>query len=241
MIMLRLKRICLVILMIFGLSGIHDVSAQEISVPEVAAMEADDADETRDAYGFWAGAMFTKSFGAEKKWTAGLLAQYHHIFHEGVSRYDQFFARPYVGYNILPWLKAQYDMDLAQTRGGFQMRFMPSVSVSKRISGFSMSLRQQFYYIWYPGSGATAHLFTTKGSLTYIIPDTPLALSFAMEPLYRKILIRNRIFAGVNIRLNDHLTLCPQYLRKAYHNRSGKYDRRTYDDHLFYLLLLVRL
>ena len=145
-----------------------------------------------------------------------------------MSRYDHIFARPSVSYKVFPWLSAQFDMDLVQKHDGFQMRFMPSMSVSKRISDFSLSLRQQFYYIWYPGSGATAHLFTTKGSVTYSIPDTPLALSFAMEPLYRATLIRNRIFAGLNIRLNDHLTLCPQYLRKAYHNRSGKRpDRNT--------------
>lgn len=229
-------------LMIVSMACAHDVLAQEVDVPEIATMDADVlAAETPDAYGFWAGAMFTKSFGADRKWTAGLLAQYHHISHEGVSRYDQIFARPSVSYKILPWLTAQYDMDLAQTYNGFQMRFMPSMSVSKRISDFSLSLRQQFYYIWYPGSGITTHLFTTKGSVTYSIPDTRLALSFAMEPLYREKLIRNRIFAGVNIRLNDHLTLCPQYLRKAYHNRSGKHERRTYDDHLLYLLLLVRL
>lgn len=228
--------------MIVSMACAHDALSQEIDVPEISAMDADVlATETPDAYGFWAGAMFTKSFGAGKKWTTGLLAQYHHISHEGVSRYDQIFARPSVSYKILPWLTAQYDMDLAQTKNGFQMRFMPSMSVSKRISNFSLSLRQQFYYIWYPGSGVTTHLFTTKGSVTYSIPDTRLALSFAMEPLYRESLIRNRIFAGVNIRLNDHLTLCPQYLRKAYHNRSGKHDRRTYDDHLLYLLLLVRL
>lgn len=238
----RLKNIFVTILMVVSMACAHDALAQEIDVPEISAMDADVlATETPDAYGFWAGAMFTKSFGAGKKWTTGLLAQYHHISHEGVSRYDQIFARPSVSYKILPWLTAQYDMDLAQTKNGFQMRFMPSMSVSKRISNFSLSLRQQFYYIWYPGSGATTHLFTTKGSVTYSIPDTRLALSFAMEPLYRESLIRNRIFAGVNIRLNDHLTLCPQYLRKAYHNRSGKHDRRTYDDHLLYLLLLVRL
>ena len=233
----RLITILFTSLCLFQTSG---ADAQEVDIPEIAAMDVDQ-EEIKDAYGFWAGVMFSKPFGTDKKWTAGLLTQYHYISHEGVSRYDQYFARPSISYKVLPWLTAQYDMDLAQTHGGFQMRFMPSVSVSRRISDFSLSLRQQFYYIWYPGSGATAHLFTTKGSVTYNIPDTPLALSFAMEPLYRATLIRNRIFAGFNIRLNDHLTLCPQYLRKAYHNRSGKHDRRTYDDHLIYLLLLISL
>lgn len=218
----------------------YGAEAQDTDALDIAAT-ADEMAQVKDAYGFWAGAMLTKSFGTENRWTTGILAQYHYISHEGMSRYDQIFARPSVSYKVLPWLSAQFDMDLVQKHDGFQMRFMPSMSVSKRVSDFSLSLRQQFYYIWYPGSGVTTHLFTTKGSLTYSIQDTPLALSFAMEPLYRKTLIRNRIFAGVNIRLNDHLTLCPQYLRKAYHNRSGKHDRRTYDDHLLYLLLLVRL
>ena len=116
----------------------YGAEAQDTDALDVAAT-ADEMAQIKDAYGFWAGAMFTKPFGADKKWTAGLLAQYHHITHEGVSRYDQYFARPSISYKVLPWLTAQYDMDLAQTHGGFQMRFMPSVSVSRRISDFSLS------------------------------------------------------------------------------------------------------
>ena len=197
--------------------------------------------EPEDAYGFWAGTMVTKTLGAEKKWNVGVLAQYHYISHEGVSKMDQVFARPSVSYAVKPWLRLHYETDLVGTQKGFNMRFLPAVSVSHKISDLSLSLRQQFYYIWYPSSGATAHLFTTKASATYHISETPLSLAVAMEPLYNDKLIRNRIFAGVQIRLSDNLTLCPQYLRKAYHNRSGRYDRRTYDDHLFYMLLLVRL
>lgn len=165
--------------------------------------------ESEDAYGFWAGTMVTKSLGAEKKWNVGVLAQYHYISHEGVSKMDQVFARPSVSYSVLPWLRLHYDTDLVGTQKGFNMRFLPGVSVAKKVSDISLSLRHQFYYIWYPSSGTTAHLFTTKASAAYSIPETPLSLSVAMEPLYNDRLIRNRIFAGVQIRLSDNLTLCP--------------------------------
>ena len=238
----RLQFIFVTMLMIVGMSRTHAVLAQEIDVPEIAAMDADVlATDIPDAYGFWAGAMATKAFGKENRWNAGLLAFYCHNFHQGESLFNQVFVRPSITYTTLPWLKVHYDMDLAQTSGGFQMRFMPGATVSHRISDFSFSLRHMFYYIWYPASGVTTHLSATKGTVNYSIPDTPLTLTVAMEPLYRENLLRNRIYAGFNIRLNDSMTLCPQYLRKAYHNRSGKHDRRTYDDHLLYLLLLVRL
>ena len=50
-----------------------------------------------------------------------------------------------------------------------------------------------------------------------------------------------RWYAGFNVKLLDNLTLVPQYVYQAYHNRNGKYSRRTYDDHVIYVTFQVKL
>ena len=59
----RLQFIFVTMLMIVGMSRTHAVLAQEIDVPEIAAMDADVlATDIPDDYGFWSGAMATKAF-----------------------------------------------------------------------------------------------------------------------------------------------------------------------------------
>ena len=71
----RLITILFTSLCLFQTSG---ADAQEVDIPEIAAMDVDQ-EEIKDAYGFWAGVMFSKPFGTDKKWTAGLLTQYHYL------------------------------------------------------------------------------------------------------------------------------------------------------------------
>ena len=77
--------------------------------------------EPKDAYGFWAGTMVSKTLGAEKKWNVGVLAQCHYISHEGVSKMDQVFARPSVSYAVKPWLRLHYETDLVGSQKGFNV------------------------------------------------------------------------------------------------------------------------
>ena len=54
----------------------YGAEAKDTDALDVAAT-ADEMAQVKDAYGFWAGAMFTKSFGTENRWTTGIWAQYH--------------------------------------------------------------------------------------------------------------------------------------------------------------------
>ena len=49
------------------------------------------------------------------------------------------------------------------------------------------------------------------------------------------------LVAGFSIKLLDNLTLIPQYVCQAYHNGSGRFDRRTYDDHVIYMTFQIKL
>ena len=86
----------------------------------VAVFVAISAKAEGDALCTWSTISFDKSFG---KWSAGLMSEYRHKIHEGVSKTDQYFARPRVSYKALPWLTLRYQMDLASTSSGFNIRF----------------------------------------------------------------------------------------------------------------------
>lgn len=155
------------------------------------------ADREDDAFCIWSTTVLKKSFGREDRWGAGVLQEYRHKVHDGVSRTDQWFLRPSVSYAALPWLKLQYQVDFASTSSGFNLRFMPEVSFTHREGNFSSS-------------------------------------SFSW---FQKI----RWYAGIDIRLTDTLTLSPHYNCQAYFNHRGSYGRRTYDDHVMYFTLTVKL
>ena len=77
-----------------------------------------------DAVSIWSTTALKKSFGKDGRWEAGVMQEYRHKFHEGVSQKDQWFMRPSVSYKVNSWLKLQYQLDLASTSSGFNLRFL---------------------------------------------------------------------------------------------------------------------
>lgn len=198
-----------------------------------------------DALCTWTTVAFDKTLG---KWSVGLMSEYRHKFHEGVSSTDQYFARPRVAYKALPWLTMRYQMDLASTSSGFNIRFIPEVSASHKVGDFTLALRQRVMTTWKVEQGKNSTVLRTRAKIDYLIPQTPLSVFFAIEPYWCEFsknsfawFQKARWYAGFNIKLLDNLTLNPQYNCQAYHNHLGKYPRRTYDDHVIYMTFLIKL
>lgn len=198
-----------------------------------------------DALCTWTTVTFDKTHG---KFSVGLLSEYRHKFHEGVSSTDQYFVRPRVAYKALPWLTMRYQMDLASTSSGFNIRFIPEVSASHKVGDFTLSFRQRAMTTWKVEQGKNSTVLRTRAKVDYLIPQTPLSVYFAIEPYWCEFSKNSfawfqkvRWYAGVNIKLLDNLTLSPQYNYQAYHNHLGKYSRRTYDDHVIYMTFVIKL
>lgn len=198
-----------------------------------------------DALCTWTTISFDKSFG---KWSAGLMSEYRHKIHEGVSKTDQYLARPRVSYKALPWLTLRYQVDFASTSSGFNLRFMPEVTFSRKAGDFSFALRQRFMTTWKVEKGTNSTVLRTRAKADYSIPKTPLKVHFALEPYWCDFskdsyawFQKARWYAGFDIKLLDNLTLVPEYVCQAYHNHAGKYARRTYDDHVIYVTFQVKL
>ena len=206
------------------------------------------AEREDDALSIWSTTVLRKSFGKENRWGVGVLQEYRHKIHEGVSKTDQWFMRPSVSYDALPWLKLQYQMDFASTSSGFNLRFMPEVTFSHKVGDFSLSFRQRAMTTWKVAAGTNTTVLRSRAKAEYHIRKTPLSIHVAAEPYWCEF-SRNsfawfqkcRWYAGLNIKLLDNLSVTPQYVCQAYHNGNGRYARRTYDDHVLYVTFLVKL
>lgn len=197
----------------------------------------------------WSTVTVKKSLGADNRWTVGVMSEYRHQMHEGVSNVSQYFVRPSVAYKALPWLNLQYQMDFAATHSsGFNWRFIPEVTISHKLGDFTLAFRQRAMTAWKVAAGTNSTVLRSRAKVDYRIPQTPLSVHFAVEPYWCNFskdsfawFQKCRWYAGFNIKLTDNLTFVPQYVCQAYHNHQARYDRRTYDDHVIYLTLTVKL
>lgn len=206
------------------------------------------AQEREDALCTWTTISVDVPFGKDKKWTAGLMTEYRHKIHEGVSATDQFFARPRIAYKALPWLTVRYQMDFAATSSGFNLRFIPEVTFSRKVAGFSFAFRQRLMTTWKVEKGTVSSVLRSRAKVDYRIPRTPLSLNAAIEPYWCEFskdsfswFQKARWYAGMDIKITESLTLRPQYVCQSYHNKKGIYDRRDYNDHVFYFTVAVKL
>ena len=206
------------------------------------------AQEQDDAFVIWNCVRMDKSLGKDKKWNVGLMTEYRHKFHEGVSKTDIYFVRPSVSYKVLPWLKLQYQMDFTSTSSGFNWYFLPEVSLSHKVGDFTLAFRQRAQTSWKVKAGTNSTVLRSRAKVEYRIPDTPLGFHLSTEPYWCEFskdsfawFQKLRTHVGISIKLTDNLTFIPDYGWMAYFNHNGKYDRRTYDDHVLYLTLAVKL
>lgn len=206
------------------------------------------AQDREDTFCTWTTMAVDQSFGKDDRWTAGLMTEYRHKFHEGVSATDQFFARPRIAYKALPWLTVRYQMDFASTSSGFNLRFIPEVTLSRKVGDFSFAFRQRLMTSWKVEKGTVSSVLRSRAKVDYRIPHTPLSVNAAIEPYWCEFskddfawFQKARWYAGLDIKLTQSLTLRPQYVCQSYHNRKGIYDRRAYDDHVFYFTVAVKL
>jgi hypothetical protein len=222
------------------------------------------AQDQEDAFMVWSTINVSKTLEKNRKWTLGVISEYRHQVHEGVSRMNQYLVRPSVAYKVLPWLTLKYQMDFAAVGGSrsvtlesgetmvsqaaFNWRFMPEFNMAHKVGDFSLSFRQRFQTTWKVKANTNSTVLRSRAKVDYAIPKTPVGLHFAIEPYWCDFsrnsfawLQKIRWYAGFDFKLTDTLTFTPEYVCQAYHNRRGHYNRRTYDDHVIYMTLTIKL
>lgn len=186
--------------------------------------------ETKNDLCFWNAVSMKMSVAP--KWTVGVRAE--HRANSYVSKTQQYYLRPLVEYDVLPWMKVAAQADFAWMSSGFNIRLLPQVVFSYKVSGFNFSLRQRFQATWKEPDNSWSFLFRTKAQVRYKIPKTPLSPLIAVEPYYMSDFVRTRYYAGVSIACTKNLSLLLQYVYQDQYKRS-------YDDHVIWLAFNIKL
>ena len=166
------------------------------------------------------------------RWTIGLRTE-HRANHD-MAATQQYYLRPMVEYEILPWMKATAQADFAWMSTGFNIRFQPQVVFSHKVNGFDLSLRQRLQATWKQPDNSWNFLFRTKAQVRYKIPQTPLSPLVAVEPYYMSEFVRTRYYFGVSVACTKSLSILLQYVYQDQYQRS-------YDDNVLWLTFNVKL
>lgn len=180
--------------------------------------------------GLWNAVSLKKD--VSEKWTVGIRTE-HRTFHN-VSETQQYYIRPLVEYEILPWMKAAMQSDFAWMHSGFNIRLLPQVVFSYKNSGFDLSLRQRLQATWKQPDRSWGFLFRTKAQIRYRIPKTPLSPLVAVEPFYMSEFVRTRYHAGVSVAVTKSLSVLIQYVYQDHYNKQV-------DDNVVWLTFNVKL
>ena len=120
--------------------------------------------------------------------------------------------------------------------------------MSHKVGDFTLAFRQRVLTTWKVKAGTNSTVLRSRAKVEYRIPDTPLGFHLSTEPYWCDFskdsfawFQKLRTHVGISIKLTDNLTFIPDYGWIAYFNHAGKHDRRTYDDHVLYLTLAVKL
>ena len=179
---------------------------------------------------FWNAVSIKKA--VSDRWTVGIRTE--HRAYKDMSATQQYYIRPSVEYDVLPWLKAAAQADFAWMYSGFNIRFQPQVTASYKTSCFDFSLRQRLQATWKQPDNSWGFLFRTKAQVRYKIPNTPLSPLFAVEPYYMSEFVRTRYYTGVSLAVTKNLSVLMQYVYQDQYQRA-------YDDNVLWLTFNVKL
>jgi hypothetical protein len=179
---------------------------------------------------FWNAISMKKD--VSENWTIGVRAE--HRANQDAAKTQQYYLRPMVDYDILPWMKATVQADFAWMSSGFNIRLQPQLVFSYKAKGFDISIRQRLQATWKQPDDSWSFLFRTKAQVKYKIPQTPLSPVLAVEPYYMSEFARTRYYAGVSVACTKSLSVLLQYVYQDQYQRA-------YDDHVLWLTFNVKL
>ena len=200
-------------------------------LPQVGyAQETDD----RDNFGTWTDLIIRKDIN---NWHIGGYIEYCTIdrFNDEGIKSDELIVSPIVGYNILDWLRVQFQIDFQYCfNQGMYLRYMPEVTFHWKASDFRFSFRTRLQLAQQIRNGALSPIMRNRFKVEYIIPKTPVSLHVAAEPYWLKNLTKARYYAGAAFQVHKNLSITTEYIRYEYYTPSK-------DQNVFSMVLYVRL
>lgn len=186
-----------------------------------------------DAFATWTDIIVRKDLG---KWHVGGLVEYCTIDKGAGMTNNEVVLRPIVGYNPLPWLRFQYQMDfLYSFYTGFYLRYIPDVTLHWKASDFRFAFRTRVQFSHKVDAGTVSTAFRNRLKVEYLIPDSPVSLHMAAEPYWLTSFIKTRYYIGADFKVHRNLTLSADYIRYQH------YAPATPHQNVVFLTCYVRL
>ena len=197
-----MKRYLLVILIFLPLSLAH---AQET-----------DLEKPEDAFATWTDIIIRKDFS---NWHVGGLVEYCTIDKGQGLKNNEMLIRPIAGYNPLPWLRFQLQVDfLYSFYSGFYLRYIPDMTFHWKASDFRFSLRNRVQVSHQVKTGKISPAVRNRFKVDYLIPNSPVTVHIAAEPYWFDRFIKTRYYLGADFKINGNLSLTADYIRYQHYD-----------------------
>lgn len=214
-----MKKYLLIILTVLPLSLVH---AQE-----------SDLEKPEDAFATWTDIIVRKDFS---DWHVGGLVEYCTIDKGQGLKNNEVLIRPVVGYNPLPWLRFQLQVDfLYSFYSGFYLRYIPDMTFHWKASDFRFSFRNRVQLSHHVKTGNVSPAIRNRFKVDYLIPESPLSVHVAAEPYWYDRFIKTRYYLGLDYKICSNLSITADYIRYQH------YDPGKPHQNVVYLVLYVRL
>ena len=202
------------------------------SLRPLAAAEID-VEKPADAFATWTDIIVRKDFD---KWHIGGLVEYCTIDNGHGMTNNEFVFRPVVGYNPLPWLRFQFQVDfLYSFYTGFYLRYIPDMTFHWKASDFRFSFRNRVQFAHHVKTGKVSPAIRNRFKVDYLIPDSPVCVHIAAEPYWYDRFIKTRYYTGLDFKINKQFSLTADYVRYQH------YDAGKPHQDVVYLTLYIRL
>lgn len=202
------------------------------SLLPLAAAEID-VEKPADAFATWTDIIVRKDFD---KWHIGGLVEYCTIDNGHGMTNNEFVFRPVVGYNPLPWLRFQFQVDfLYSFYTGFYLRYIPDMTFHWKASDFRFSFRNRVQFAHHVKTGKVSPAIRNRFKVDYLIPDSPVCVHIAAEPYWYDRFIKTRYYTGLDFKISKQFSLTADYVRYQH------YDAGKPHQDVVYLTLYIRL
>ena len=192
-----------------------------------------DVEKPADAFATWTDIIVRKDFD---KWHIGGLVEYCTIDNGHGMTNNEFVFRPVVGYNPLPWLRFQFQVDfLYSFYTGFYLRYIPDMTFHWKASDFRFSFRNRVQFAHHVKTGKVSPAIRNRFKVDYLIPDSPVCVHIAAEPYWYDRFIKTRYYTGLDFKINKQFSLTADYVRYQH------YDAGKPHQDVVYLTLYIRL
>lgn len=186
-----------------------------------------------DAFATWTDIIVRKDFN---NWHIGGLVEYCTINKGQGLTHNEVVLRPIVGYNPLPWLRLQGQVDfLYSWYTGFYLRYLADVSLHWKTGDFRFSFRTRGQFSHKVSTGKVSPAIRNRFKVDYLIPNSPVSLHIAAEPYWLTSFIKTRYYLGADFKVHKNLSISADYIRYQHYAPTSPHQN------VVYLVLYVRL